>query len=973
MRWRRADRALTLLSGPAAAPYARQMLTLAVLGPVDVRRDGVALPVPGGKTAELLVRLALEAGTPVRAERLREDLWPDEPLGAAPNTLQSKVSRLRRALGDGTAVTKGDAGYTLALATRDIDALHVVGLAEQVETIDVTADPERVIGLCDSGLALFHGDVLPAASNAAWAQPYRQRLLQTRLALAEGRLAARADLGAGGELVSELEELVATNPLRERGWALLVTTLYRAGRQGDALAACARVRRLLADELGIDPGPQLRLLEEQVLRQDPALTAPTHRAAPAPPAPPAALGVRGARGAKGAALGNLPMTPGSLLGRADDLDRLESLLRERRLVTVTGPAGVGKSRLALEAARRSTPPGGAWLAHVETATDPASVWAVVGQALGLDAPGRAAVTDRLREAELLLVLDGCEHVADVVSGIVGSLVASAPGLHVLTTSQLPLRTRGEGVLDLAPLALTDAVALFTDRSTARRQDATGDDSHRAVEEVCRALDGLPLAIELAAARTRVLPIHEIARRLDDRFALLRDPTRDIPARQTTLRAALTWSYDLLFPDDQRGLWSIAAFTGGAPLPAVEAVLAALDVPSDAGLDVVTRLVDRSLATAEFSPHGPGRYRLLDSVRALAAERLGEAGLADVAAAAHARWFAEAADRARAGGRGPQQAEHLDLTRTERANIDAALGWCATHDPALGVRIALGFGWAWVMLGTGVEGAQRVRRALDAASAGDQERSAGLLLCGWFEASGGNLERAVADLEAAIRLGDEQAAAIARLHLAFVHTQGGRPADALALLAECRPQLTRFALTWEEGASWLLAAWAHIASGNAAAGEDACTRASALLRPLGDGWALAHADGLLGELALVQHQLPEAISHLDRAAAAAGALGFEAAQAHHLLNLGRAQHQAGRVLAARACLERAVAIAQRCGDARTAAVARTHLARLLCHDGETAAALELAEQAAAWFAGAGGGDGVALADEVLAELRPDADL
>ena len=384
---------------------------------------------------------------------------------------------------------------------------------------------------------------------------------------------------------------------------------------------------------------------------------------------------------------------------------------------------------------------------------------------------------RLRAAELLLVLDGCEHVADAVSDVVTLLLESAPGVHVLATSQVPLHVSGEAVLELAPLGLPDAIALFTDRSTAQRPHAVGEDadSQRTVEEVCRALDGLPLAIELAAARTRVLPVHEIARRLDDRFALLRDPTRNLPARQTTLRAALTWSYDLLFPDDQRGLWAIASFTGGAPLPAVETVLTTLQVPPDAGLDVVTRLVDRSLATAEFSPRGPVRYRLLDSIRALARERLLEAGLADVAAAAHAHWFADAADRAHAEARGPRQREHLDLARTERANIDAALSWCATHDPALGVRIVLGFGWTWVMLGTGVEGAHRVRRALDSASAGAQERSSALILCGWFEASGGNLDQARTDLEEAIALGDEAGAATARLHLAFIHTQGGRAA------------------------------------------------------------------------------------------------------------------------------------------------------------------------------------------------------
>ena len=935
------------------------MLTLAVLGPLDLRRDGVPLPVSRGKTAELLVRLALEAGEPVRIERLLEDLWPNEPLGASPNTLQSKVSRLRRALSDPSAVTAGAAGYALVLTAANIDAVEVLRLADEAATSSVRADHHKAIEVCDLALSLFHGDVLPDVSDAPWAQPYRHRLIETRQSLVEVRLTSKIGLGGAGELVSELQELVDRHPLRERGWVLLATALYRAGRQGDALAACALARRLLLEELGVDPGPQLRLLEEQVLRQDSTLTEPRRFS------PPATARTVQAPG------GNLPSAAGPFIGRDEDLLRLEVLQSMTRTVTVTGPAGVGKSRLALEAGRRSSLPGGVWLAHVEAATDAQAVWTVVGEALGLDAPTQAAVRSRLQGSDLLLVLDGCEHVADVVSGIVNSLLASAPGLHVLATSQMPLRSHGEALLNLAPLGLVDAVALFTERSTAQRRDAVAeDDSRLIVEEVCRALDGLPLAIELAAARTRVLPMREISRRLEDRFSLLRDPTSSLPARHTALRTALTWSYDLLFPDDQRGLWTIAAFAGGAPLPAVEAVLAALEVPPDAGLDVVTRLVDRSLAIAEFNRDGQARYRLLDSVRTLAAERLEDAGLAQSVASAHAQWFADAADRARAGVRGPEQAEHLDLARSERSNIDAALGWCAVHDPARGVRIVLGFGWTWVMLGAGVEGAHRVRRALDASSPSDQERSAALVLCGWFEASGGNLKRARADLREAIRLGDEHAAAVGRLHLAFVHTQGGMAAEALAVLHECRGQLSRFGLVWEVGASWLVAAWAHIAMSDLVAAGDACTRALALLQPLGDGWALAHAEGLLGELALAQGRSADAVRHLERAEAAAGALGFEAAQAHHLLNLGRAHHDSHAVPDARRSLGHAVDLATRCGDERTAAGAWIQLARLDREAGDLPTALERIQYAVRWFDGAGGGDGAAVAHDLLAELEAD---
>jgi predicted ATPase/DNA-binding SARP family transcriptional activator len=940
------------------------MLTLAVLGPVDLRRDGDPVRVPGGKTAELLVRLALDVGTPVRAERLLADLWPDEAHGAAPNTLQSKVSRLRRALGEAATVRGDDTGYTLVIDPRDVDAVRVLRLAEQVALHRGASDPGLVLEACEEALALFRGELLPGAGEGAWSHPYRLRLEEIRLGLVEDGLAARADLGSSGGLVAQLEELVAAHPLRERLWALLVTDLYRAGRQGDALAACARVRRLLADELGIDPGPALQRLEQQVLRQDPDLTATPHRVT----GPSAAR--EAVPGTPRAAPGNLPPRSGSLLGRTVDLQRLDTLLTQSRLVTLTGPAGVGKTRLALEAAAsRPSGGGGVWLARLETAVDRDGVWRAIGEALGLDTPTPAAVTSRLHGIDLLLVLDSCEHLVAAAADVTAALLAASPGVAVLATSQVPLRVGGEQLLDLGPLDLTDAVTLFTDRATAHRPYPSDDEeTRRTVEEVCRSLDGLPLAIELAAARTRVLPVSEIARRLDDRFALLRDPASHLPPRQSTLRAALDWSYDLLFPDDQRGLWALASFTGGAPLPAVESVLAALGVPAESGLDVVTRLVDRSLAVADIPSRGPARYRLLDSIRDLALERLAEAGLTDVAAAAQARWCGGVADRAGAGVRGPGQAEHLDVARSERANIDAGLAWCSNHDPDLGVRIALGFGWAWVVLGTGVEGADRVRAALGPASVTDLQRAAALSLCGWFEASGGNLDRAVADLEDAADVDDPGAAATVRLNLAFVHTQAGRPVEALALLDGCRPDLERLGLAWEVGTSWLLAAWALISTGDLAAGRAACDRALELLVPLGDEWALGHAEGLLGELAEAEHRYPDARAHLARAADAARALGFEAARAHHLLNLARVEEGAGDPVAARATLGEAIAIGRGCGDLRTVAVARTHLALLLRSAGETGAALALAEQAVTWFAAAGGGDGAPLADDTLAALR-----
>jgi predicted ATPase len=376
-------------------------------------------------------------------------------------------------------------------------------------------------------------------------------------------------------------------------------------------------------------------------------------------------------------------------------------------------------------------------------------------------------------------------VLDGVVDLATRLLDGAAPLRILATSQAPLGIDGEAVHALDPLPLPDSVTLFADRAARmRRQFALDDDTAATVEAVCRSLDGLPLAIELAAARVRSLSVQEIARRLDDRFTLLQDPTSRRPERRRALAAAIAWSYDLLFPDDQRGLWALSCFAGGAPLAAAEHVMGALGVPGTSAVDVIGRLADRSMLSVETAEDGATRYRLLDSIRAFARTRLEEAGLAGDAAAAHTAWFAEAADRCAATVRSRAQPECLALVRGERANIDAALAWAAGHDPRQGLRLANGFGWTWVVLGDGVAGAARVRTALEAArrDATPHERATGLLLAGWLEASAGNVEAAQGDLDAALAaaegLGDGRLAADARRHLAFLRIQQGRPLEVL---------------------------------------------------------------------------------------------------------------------------------------------------------------------------------------------------
>ena len=912
------------------------MLTVAVLGRVVVRRDGVAAPVPTGRTTELLVRLALEGGRPVRAQRLAEDLWPG---GARANTLQVKVSQLRRALGDPTAVPGGPAGY--ALVADAVDALDATRLAAEGAARLADGDPAAAATSCRAGLQLFDSEVLPAAGDGDWVAPHRVRLTETRLRLTEDELAARLALGAAGELVGELEALVAEHPLREGLWALLVTALYRAGRPADALAAHRRVTRMLAEELGVDPGPALAGLAHQVLVHDPALGGPPR--------------------------GNLPAPTTALVGRAAELAAVRAALDGHRLVTVVGPAGVGKTRLAVEAARGRQAPDGTWLARLEGVRTADELPTALAEAL----PGHTGITG-LRTADLLLVLDNCEHLVDAVGDAVTHVLDAAPGVRVLATSQRALGVEGELTFPLAPLADDDAVALFTAR--AHRAAGTGPD----VLPLCRALDGLPLAIELAAARTRVLSVPEIRQRLDDRFALLADPTVRGPERRRTLAAALAWSYDLLFPDDQRGLWALAAFPAGASLTGLEHVLAALDVPRAAALDVVERLVDRSLVLVDAHPTGT-RYRLLDGVRAFARER------ADTAATdtALVDWVAGLAATVAAGVRGPQQSALVAVTAAERATIDAALavagatptGAAAEGDDLPGAQldgsttaaariptgvaadIAVGFGWAWVLLDD-AGAAARLRPFADRADA--------RLLLSFVEAMSGDLRAARAALDG-VPDGVPDDPDRARWFGGFVLSQEGRFAEAAADLERCHTAFGARGEDWWAGGSLLLAAFARLGLGDVAAAADHCAAAVRILEPLGDAWGLQHAEAALGRIAQATGRFADAARHHARAAAATERLGFPGATALHLLHLAKAQLAADDPAAA-ATLERATAGAEQAGDLRLLTQTRVTRAELLLADGHRAAARDLLVAADRWYREFGAGEGADLARELLRHVE-----
>lgn len=636
------------------------------------------------------------------------------------------------------------------------------------------------------------------------------------------------------------------------------------------------------------------------------------------------------------------------------------LLERHRLVELVGPGGVGKTALAVAAARAvvgpSAPSHGVWLVRLDMASNGTEVVDALVAALRVSG-GEAALWDVLGTWSTLLVLDNCEHVVDAAAELVERVLACGVGVRVLATSQLALGVDAEVVHDVVPLALDDAVELF-----GRRATRSGDPEP--LVELCRSLDGLPLAIELAAARTRTLSVDEISRRLDDRFTVLADPNSRRPERRRALRATIAWSYDLLFPDDRRGLWALSVFAGSAPPAAVEHVLGSLGVPAGAGMDVVGRLVGRSLVVVDDAG-GRVRYRLLDSIREFARDALDDSGEAEVALAAHAAWFVGRAEGSTEGVRSADQALHLDEARAERANLDAALAWTAINDPDSGLTLANGFAWAWMVLGD-TRGADRLRAALDAAGTGASASAAAeaLLAIAWIEASTGDLAAAAAHLAEvdalAADLGDDDLRGRAAYYLAYVVSHDG---DFVAATAHTRrsEQLLGDDRHWDLAANALFAARAAISSADADASERELAAADRWLRLVDDPWLHVRRDAMLGELARVRRRFDDAVRHIERAAAVSARRGYRQTEAYQMSCLGRARALAGDPAAGADALDVSVAQAEAIGDHRMAALARVHVGRIRRGLGDDAAARAALDAAHRWHTRAGGGEQAALGE------------
>ncbi|WP_203934664.1 BTAD domain-containing putative transcriptional regulator [Virgisporangium ochraceum] len=660
-----------------------------LLGPLAVVADDAApVDVPGARLKMLLARLALEAGRPVHPDTLVDDLWGEQAPSGTAAALQALVSRLRRVLGGAGAVELAAGGYRLAVEAADVDAHRFEELAGRGRRELAAGRPEDAAATLEAAARLWRGPALSDVLDATFARNAATRLQEVRAGADEDRFEAELRLGRHAEVLADLGTAAAERPLGERLAALRMRALAAAGRQSDALAVFEEMRVRLGDELGVDPSPELREVHLGLLRGE--LERPAARPLPAQPS-------------------RLPASVSTFVGREEELTTLSRLMSGSRLVTIVGPGGAGKTRLALEGAR-SVPR--VWFVPLAGLTEPGgladAVVGVVGSSGGrlYDGGQPASAVDRLAElldvGDALLLLDNCEHLVDASAALADELLRRLPQLRILATSREPLAITGEALCHLGPLALPTAepdlaeagraaaVRLFVDRAAGVRpgfafDESTVDD----VVEVCRRLDGMPLALELAAAKLRSMRIDQVARRLDDRFRLLTSGSRAALPRQRTLLAMVEWSWDLLDESERTLARRLAVFPGGADLPALEAVCADVSLPADDVLYVVDALVEKSIVQQVGD-----RYRMLETVRAYMAGHRTE----DVSGR-FAAYYLDLAERHEPRLRTREQLDAIAVFDAEQDNLVAALRVTLdARDAATAYRFVKALFWYWANRG-----------------------------------------------------------------------------------------------------------------------------------------------------------------------------------------------------------------------------------------------------------------------------------
>ncbi|MEU8149661.1 BTAD domain-containing putative transcriptional regulator [Nonomuraea sp. NPDC048901] len=942
-------------------------MRVAILGPLDVESAAIG----GARLRLLLVRLALAAGRTVTVEELAEALWPDERPADPGNALQSLVSRLRRALPDPSALVLEPGGYRLDAVTdvAEFDRLTARARGE--------SDPAARAGLLREALALWRGPALGEVATAPFATGYAVRLEEARLTAIEDR--AEADLtrftrqgagptqgsvtrhrtdqaettqgtaeggGADGELgglLAELGELAARHPLRERLHATRLKALHAAGRRAEALAAYEDLRRALADELGADPGPELREIHLRLLRAEPVRRPRTNL--------------------------RTPLT--SFVGRAAEIAQVSARLGHSRLVTLVGPGGAGKTRLATTIAaallnqaehrgrpangspcgdRPPTPdgepgypgPSAVWLVELAPVSDPADVAQAALAALGrsIVPAGPTAPPDTidhlvepLSAGHVLLVLDNCEHLVEAVARLADELLGRCPRLRVLATSREPLGIVGEVVTPVPPLPAEPAVQLFGDRVAAACPGLVLDQG--LVREVCRRLDGLPLAIELAAARLRALSLHELAVRLDDRFVLLTGGSRTALPRHQTLRAVVAWSWDLLEEPERRLAERLAVFAGGFDLAAAEHL--------GGTLDLVAALLDKSLLQAADG----GRYRMLETIREYGLERLAGSGEIGPARVRHAAYFLRLAELAEPHLRGREQLTWIARLLAEHDNLLAALHFAVDRgDADTAVRLAAAMGIFWTFRGNRQDSVGWMKLALDVP--GDAPRQARLIASATFLING-----ALAGGDATVGAAVEELRRIAELsQQELSHPVLAMLGPALALftddselgLAEVERRLSH-PDQWARGMLLTVRAAMKENDGDMRGSRQDLIAAAAQLREVGERWGLSMALMSLGEAHAMFGDFDDALASILEATALVRQLNPDLDPGHQVWQ-ATIRMRKGQVEQARAQLREMTEQPHRDQSPRNAAFAHSGLGDLARLEGDLETAAREYERSAA---------------------------
>ncbi|MDF2711213.1 MAG: putative HTH-type transcriptional regulator [Nonomuraea muscovyensis] len=802
-------------------------VSIAVLGPMAATVAGRPVPLGGPRQRAVLAVLVAARGSAVSADRILHDVW-EHDTNVSLGTLHAYVSTLRRALEPRrpagapaqVLITEGN-GYRLRADRVRVDAETFTDLARQAEQALRERRHEVAARLLTEALALWRGEAYADFPDAGFPSAERARMEALRQAATENLYEARLALGDHAALVGDLDKHTRTHPFSERAWELLALALYRSGRQADALAALRQVRETLGRELGLDPGPSLRRLETAILAQH-------EQIAPRPDTRPRS--------------GNLPNPLSRFVGRPGEPARIDALLAEHRLVTLTGPGGVGKTRLALESARRRNHADGPWLIELAELEDPTLLPAALAGVLGvLGAATCDRVADVLGDRDVLLVLDNGEHLLEAVREAARTLLARTPGVRVLATSREPLGLPGEVVYEVRPLPAEQGHELFLARAATNVPDWTPDASQdRLIRRLCHDLDGLPLAIELAAAQCRVLSLEQIVSGLDDRFTVLHNSAD--PGRHQTLWRTVSWSHTMLTPAEREVFHRLGVFASSFDLQAAAAVC---DRPVYAELNALVR---KSLVSAEAGTD-PRRYRLLETIKLFAR------GHADArAGAAHRAWVLSEAEAAAPHLRGHRAGSYLARLHAQQPEHRLALSSAAQQgDGDYMLRLIGLLHWVWYRHGVVAEGLSWIAAALELGHDAGAEllgpvhlaRSGLCYLAGDFGAA---TEAACRAAEAGATSGDTPVEVQALIHGALFDALGGAPDT----LERSRTALTR---ARSAGARWLEAEALMVlgmllrAEGRTGTARQRLTEAAAVAHECGHGFVRTSVDWMIMKIDL----------------------------------------------------------------------------------------------------------------------------